>query len=594
MTTSRFRAPLAAALLLASCARAPAARPPPGAAGPAPSEDAATRLADAYVRAFFDRHPEIGTVFTYPGTDHGRLTDNALDAERAWEREQDRFLEQARALPQAPPGSPGWISRGILLDALEGSVAQRACRMELWNVSSFSGWQSRGAQLATLQPTGTPALRDAAARRAEAVPRYVDVEVANLREGLRLGFTATRENVERALVELDALAATPPAESAYLAPARRDADPAFRPRMERAVAAMVPAARRYAEFLRGEYLPRARAAQGASSLPGGEACYRGALRRATTLPLTAREVHELGLRRVAELRAEMEAVARRSFGGADLAALLPALRTDERYTYRTSEEILEKTRAALARAEAAAPRWFGRVPRAPVRVEPYPAFQERSAPVERYSPSMRSGHLEGIYFINAFDPRHKGRAMTESTAFHETIPGHHFQIARGLERPQLPGISRYLFNSAYTEGWALYAERLADEMGVFGGDLDRLGLLSSEAFRAARLVVDTGLHAFGWSRQQAIDYMLANTALDESSAASEVDRYAAAPGQATSYMVGALEIRRLREAAAGALGNGFDVRAFHDAVLDSGAVTLGMLRERMQGFVEERKKVAAR
>jgi uncharacterized protein (DUF885 family) len=259
--------------------------------------------------------------------------------------------------------------------------------------------------------------------------------------------------------------------------------------------------------------------------------------------------------------------------------LLERLRSDTSYTFHTRDEMLARAQDALDRARQQIPRWFGRVPRAPVRVQPYPEFQARSAPVERYSPSTASGRLEGVYFINVFDPARKSRAMTESTAFHETVPGHHFQIALALERPEVPSIGRYLFNAAFAEGWALYAERLADEMGLFSGDLDRMGLLSSEAFRAARLVIDTGLHAFGWSRQQAIDYLLANTTIEPASAASEVDRYAASPGQATAYMVGALEIRKLRGAAADALGARFDVRAFHDAVLGGGAVTLPMLRE---------------
>jgi uncharacterized protein (DUF885 family) len=594
----RATAALAAALHLLSCAGAAGAKaPPPGAAGAAgatgAAQDSAEALADAFVRAHFARHPELATVFTWPGADHGALTDPTPEARRAWEREEDRFLDRARALPPGEPGTSAWLARGIMVDALEASVATRACRQELWSVSSFSGWQSRAGQLAALQPVGTPALRDAAVRRLEAVPRYVDGELANLRTGLAAGYSATRENVERALAELDALTAVAPADSALLAPARRDPDPAFRARLEAAVRdAVLPAARRYRDFLRAEYLQRARTGQGVSSLPGGEACYRAALRRFTTLPLAPREVHELGLARIAELRGQMEAVARRSFATSDVERLLHDLRQDPRYTYRTSEEILERTRAAIARAQEAAPRWFGRVPRAPVRVEPYPAFQERSSPVERYSPSKVGGKLEGVYFINVFHPAQKSRAMTESTAFHETIPGHHFQLARALEAEDVPPIARYLFNSAYVEGWGLYAERLADEMGVFSGDLDRLGLLSSESFRAARLVIDSGLHAFGWSRQQAIDYLLAHTALEEAQAASEVDRYTAAPGQATAYMVGAIEIRKLRASAAEALGAAFDVRGFHDAVLDGGAVPLPMLRERVAGFVARRRQAA--
>jgi uncharacterized protein (DUF885 family) len=223
-----------------------------------------------------------------------------------------------------------------------------------------------------------------------------------------------------------------------------------------------------------------------------------------------------------------------------------------------------------------------------VSVREYPEFRRASNPAESYTEDFSTGKLAGIYFINAFDPEHKPRADLESTAFHEAIPGHHFQIALALERGEST-LGKYVGNSGFGEGWALYAEGLADEMGLFSADVYRLGMLSSEAFRASRLVVDTGLAVFGWSRQRAIDFMVENAGLDPAFAASEVDRYVAWPGQATSYMLGQLEIRRLRAEAEKALGPRFDVRAFHDAVLADGSVTLAMLREQIARFVDERK-----
>jgi uncharacterized protein (DUF885 family) len=227
-----------------------------------------------------------------------------------------------------------------------------------------------------------------------------------------------------------------------------------------------------------------------------------------------------------------------------------------------------------------------------VRIVEYPEFRRAGNPAESYSPDFSTGKLRGIYFINVFDPEAKPRAPVESTAFHEAIPGHHFQIALALERGESK-IGKYVGNSGFVEGWALYAERLADEMGLFSSDVYRLGMLSSEAFRASRLVVDTGLAVFGWPRQRAIDFLVENAGLDPAFAASEVDRYVAWPGQATSYMLGQLEIRRLRGEAEKALGARFDVRAFHDAVLESGAVPLPMLRGRIERLVRERQAQAA-
>jgi uncharacterized protein (DUF885 family) len=236
---------------------------------------------------------------------------------------------------------------------------------------------------------------------------------------------------------------------------------------------------------------------------------------------------------------------------------------------------------AVERARMAVPQWFGTVPAAQVVVEAVPAFQEANAPDGFYNNAAEDGSRPGIYYINLYEAEKRSRAGLESTAFHETYPGHHLQGAIALERRGLHPVQRYLYLSGFGEGWGLYSERLADEMGLFSSDVDRMGLLSNEALRAARLVVDAGMHALGWTRQQAIDYMLENTAESRSSVESEVDRYIAVPGQATAYMLGNLEIRKLREEAQAALGTSFDVRAFHDRVLEDGSVPLVMLRSKI-------------
>jgi uncharacterized protein (DUF885 family) len=304
-------------------------------------------------------------------------------------------------------------------------------------------------------------------------------------------------------------------------------------------------------------------------------------------------VHGTGRARLDAIHAEIREIAKRRFGWADpVPVVLRRLREDPALRFKSKDEVIAVTRAAIDRAAAAAPRWFGHVPQARVAVREYPEFRRAGNPAESYSPDFSTGALAGIYFINVFDPEKKPRAAVESTAFHEAIPGHHFQIALALERGESK-LGKYVGNSGFVEGWALYAERLAGEMGLFSDDVYRLGMLSSEAFRASRLVVDTGLAVFGWPRQRAIDFLVDNAGLDPAFAASEVDRYAAWPGQATSYMLGQLEIRRLRTEAEKALGGSFDVRAFHDAVLENGAVPLGLLRERVERLVRQRQGQAA-
>jgi uncharacterized protein (DUF885 family) len=534
--------------------------------------------------------PEAATRSGWPGADHAGVTDVRPEAVAGWHRVEDGLLARARAVDRkAVAGTPEAVALGILLDALEGSVATRPCRSELWAVAAAGGWPGQYASLAEVQPVGTPALDGAAVARLRGIAVRIDREVANLRQGAALGWVATRDNVERALGEVDRLVATPPAAWPFTRPGARAGDPALQGELAAVVEREVlPAAARYRAYLANEYLGRARAKPSLLSLPDGERCYRGSVRRRVTLDVEPQVIHRTGLARMEAIHAEMREIARKSFGTSDVTGLLRRLREDPAFKFEGKEEVLAVTHAAVERAAAASPRWFGRIPLAPVRVQEYPEFRRASNPAESYTEDFSTGKLAGIYFINAFDPGQKPRPDVESTAFHEAVPGHHFQIALAHERGG-SRIGRYLFNSGFGEGWALYAERLAGEMGLFSSDVYRLGGLASEAFRAARLVVDPGLNVLGWSRSRAIDYLVASAGIDPGFAASEVDRYLALPGQATAYMLGALEIRRLREEAEKALGPRFDVRAFHDAVLEDGAITLPMLRERVARLVAERR-----
>jgi uncharacterized protein (DUF885 family) len=460
--------------------------------------------------------------------------------------------------------------------------------MELWPVSSVNGWQGEYAALAEVQPVGTPALRAAAVARVTALARRVDAELENLREGARLGYVATRENVERVAAELDRLLATPAASWPQVSPAERDGDPAFKVALTSAVEReLAPAAERYRTYLRNEYVDRARRKPSLLAHADGGACYRASVRFHATLDLEPAAVHSTGLARVQALHSELRAVAERAFGTADVPALLKRLRDDPALRFASAAEVVAVSRGAVDRAQAAAPRWFGRVPAARVEIRVYPEFLRGSAPAERYSPDFSGGKLGGIYHLDALEPAAKPRPPVESNAFHETVPGHHLQIAVALERGG-DGVGRYVLNAGFVEGWALYAERLADEMGLYSGDLDRLGFLANQTFRAARLVVDSGLNVFGWPRQRAIDYLVANAGLPEERAAAEVDRCVAWPGQGAAYTLGALELAALRAEAERRLGPRFDVRAFHDAVLEDGAVPLPLLRERLTRWMAER------
>lgn len=545
-------------------------------------------LGSALLAARFARSPEEATLAGWPGADHGRITDNSLAARRAWDARVDALYAAVRAIdPAQIAGRPQWVTYGIMRESLEGERAMRVCRFELWGVASYvNGWQAQYTDLALLQPVGSDALRAAALSRAHALPRYLDTEIANLRTGMREAYTAPQVIVRNVVAQLDEILATPVVRSPFYAPALRDSTPAFRTDLAHVISTELnPAIRRYRDFLAGEYLARARTSLAVSANPNGAACYRATLRSFTTLDLAPDSVYATGLAQMARIENELRAVAARSFGGESLATLLPRLRTDPRYTFRTSQEIIDSSQAAIDRARAAMPRWFGRLPQAPVVIRPYPEFRQKAGAPGQYQEAPDDGSRPAIFLINPYEPEHKSRADAENTAFHEAIPGHHLQIAIAKERTDLHPLSRYSFNSGFGEGWALYAERLADEMGLYSTDVGRLGMLSSESFRAARMVIDAGIHTKGWTRQHALDYLLTHTVLAPRTAEGEIDRYISWAGQAPSYMLGRLEILRLREQARQALGPRFDIRAFHDRVLEDGPVPLALLRAKIERWI---------
>ena len=288
----------------------------------------------------------------------------------------------------------------------------------------------------------------------------------------------------------------------------------------------------------------------------------------------------------------MQQIAHQSFGGDSLARVRERLRSDPAFLYRDEAHVLAVAEAALARAWQALPRAFSVLPRAQAVLEPIPDFQASTASAH-YLMAALDGSRPAAYRVRLYEPTHQSVAVGEAIAFHEVVPGHHLQISLANEREGLPAIARFLFSSGFAEGWALYAEQLADELGLYTGDVDRLGMLSTRAWRASRMVVDTGLHVQGWSQDQAVEFLVAHTALSADQATAEIDRYIAMPGQAPSYLLGYEEILSLRGEAQARLGAGFDLRAFHEAVLSRGGVSLPMLRVQVEEFVAKQATSAA-
>jgi uncharacterized protein (DUF885 family) len=335
-----------------------------------------------------------------------------------------------------------------------------------------------------------------------------------------------------------------------------------------------PAAERYRDVLRDEVAPHARPDErcGLTHLPDGDAVYATLARFYTTTDRTPEEIHETGLQQVAALEEEYRALGPEVVGTDDVPSIFAALRDDPALHHTSGADIVADSKAAMARARAAMGDWFGRLPQADCDVEP-----TTSGAIAYYFAPPKDGSRGGVFFMNVSDPEGWGRFEIENTSYHEGIPGHHLQLAIAAELDDVPELRKRAFIAAYGEGWGLYTERLADEMGLYSSPLDRVGMLSADSMRACRLVVDTGMHALGWSRQRAVDYMLANSPMRAGHVGAEVDRYAVTPGQALSYMIGRLEIQRIRREAEARQGDAFDIKAFHDAVLDSGPMPLGLL-----------------
>jgi len=348
---------------------------------------------------------------------------------------------------------------------------------------------------------------------------------------------------------------------------------------------VVPAYREFLDFFVKEYVPGSRTTIGASDMPGGRAYYEHLVRKFTSLPLTPEEVHETGLREVARIDVEMREVMRTTGFTGEFPAFLEMLRTDKRFFATTPDQLLKEASRIAKRMDGALPSLFGKLPRLPYGVEPVPDHIAPKYTAGRYVPAPIGGTRAGTYWVNTYALESRPLWALEALTLHESVPGHHLQIALQQELTGVPAFRKVFDADAFTEGWGLYSERLGLEAGFYTDPYSNFGRLTYEMWRACRLVVDTGMHAKGWTRDQAMEYMAAHTALSRHEITTEIDRYISWPGQALAYKTGELKIRALRKRAEEALGPKFDRRAFHDALLANGAIPLDMLDEQVNAYI---------
>jgi len=556
--------------------------------------DTATRspldlLADRFWEYFLVRQPVYASMIGDHRFDHrlddpgpaGRAADRAMFTE---------LLIEADALDRTVLGVEDRITLGMLEVVARVQLAQDAQRLhEFGSLDHIFGPQSLVGDLARFTVVDSNDALDSLLARLAAYPAYLDGHVANLREGIAGGRTAAGIVAERTIEQLQRMLAAPIDEAPLLAALGAGLTDDQRGRLRAAVVRdVLPAQARFLEFVR-DYLPHVRAGAGVCWLPDGEAVYETAILASTTLPLSARELHEFGLQQLAEIDRDRLAIAH-ALGHADVPALRAALESDTDNFARTPGELVDRARAQIERATALSTHWFGRLPRAACEVRPVEAFAEREAPAAFYLPPAPDGSRPGVYYINTYQPETRPLHQLATTTYHEAVPGHHFQCSIETELEDLHPFRRFgsrLAGLAYTEGWGLYSERLADEMGLFVDLRERLGMLDMQAMRAGRLITDTGLHAFRWDRLRAIDTLEA-AGLTRPQAEVEIDRYIAWPGQALAYMVGQREILALRGELTARDGAAFDLQAFHDQLLGHGALPLAILRAELPAWVRPR------
>lgn len=555
-------------------------------------------LFDEQYESDLKAHPELATAYgDYRYND--RLNDYSLaEIEHQHQRDMD-FLARLKAISVTGFSEQDVLSHEVMQRILEQRVANYGFKEHEMPVNQMDGPQVHLADLSLAMPFDTVKQYEDYIARLHQIPRVFTQTEEVLRAGKADGLMPVRFLLERVPAQCEGVIAADP----FLKPTTRfpsDISQDDRRRLtkeitEAVVKEVLPAYLAFGNFIAEEYAPYGRTTLAVTSLPGGEQRYLNNIRARTTLTkLSPEQIHQIGLQEIERIQTEMVALARRA-GFSDLASFRDSLRNNTRYHPASSEQIVEDFRKYIAQMQPKLPELFGFIPGSPVTVEPMPDFQPGNA--THYQTGTPDGKRPGRVVVAISNFAQRSLIDDEATAYHEGIPGHHMQLSVAQKLPDLPRFRRHGGNSGYVEGWALYAEELGKEVGFYQDPVNDYGRLSSELFRAVRLVVDTGIHAKGWTRDQVVDFFRKSDAVDEPTIQAETDRYIAWPGQALAYKLGQLKFRELRARARQDLGPRFDIRQFHDEMLNGGVLPLDLLEARTDSWIREQKhlsKLAAR
>ena len=576
----------------------------PALAAEAPPNKALHALFEREFLWAVEQHPESGTFLGLPGYDD-KVTDFSPKAIATRKARMTRLRKELEAFPAAKLNTQDRISRELMLHNLRMTEEENALYGDLpfgagpdgWmQVSSMHGPQNFLTQLVQSTRFAAPVDYENYLKRLDKVPRALGQMMDIMRAGLRSGWVPPRDAMTKVPAMFTVFAGEDVTASPLWQPFKDYPAAISAADRERFTAAgraalsnqVHPAFAKWKRFLEEEYLPGCARELAASKLPAGERYYAHLVREQTTTELKPERIHEIGLAEVKRIRAEMDAVIAKTGFKGTFEEFLHFLRTDPRFFFKTGEERLRVYRDLAKRADAELPKLFAELPRVPYGVRAMKEFEGDNA--DHYSSPALDGSRAGFFEANVNNLQNRPSHEMEATLLHEAVPGHHLQTARSYELEGLPKFRRSSWFGAYGEGWALYAESLGFEMGFYTDPYQHFGRLSAEMLRACRLVIDTGLHAKGWTRAQSIRYLAENSGVAPAFAEAEVDRYIVWAGQALSYKIGEIKIRELRDKARSALGERFDIRGFHNAVLDDGALPLMVLEARIDEWIAKQKK----
>jgi uncharacterized protein (DUF885 family) len=529
-----------------------------------------------------------------------RYNDRLPEASEAQaERQAQRlrgFLSRVARIDRQQLSAKERLNLDVFRRLKQDALAEIEFHVYRMPISRMGGFHTFFADLATIVRFQSARDYEDYLARLAGFPAFCEGEIGLMRQGLRSGMTQPRPSLEGTQSSIAAFITDEPAQSVLYQPFTTVAEtiPAGeRDRLQSEArqvieGAIVPAYRALLRFMEETYLPGARTTIAAADLPDGKRFYEHRVTMNTSLPVTPAEVHQTGLTEVKRIRQEMDAVRRKVGFAGDHAAFGEYLRREPRFYVETPAQLMKEVAFILKRMDGELPRLFRTLPRLPYGIKPVPDYVAPQTTTAYYWEGAGDGSRAGFYYVNTYDLRSRPLYELEALSLHEAVPGHHLQIALQQELTDLPEFRRFEGFTAFVEGWGLYAERLGLEVGFYTDPYSDFGRLTYEMWRACRLVVDTGMHALGWSREQAIAFMLENTALTELNVRNEIDRYITEPGQALAYKVGELKIRELRRRAEERLGGGFDLRAFHDAVLLDGAIPLDALEAKIEAWIEDR------